>query len=45
VYSPCDEVVRADSCLDPAAEQIAVTTSHVGMGLDARVWRELAARL
>ncbi|HMJ32794.1 MAG TPA: hypothetical protein VK501_02665 [Baekduia sp.] len=45
VYSPLDEVVRIDACLDPAAEQIPVPTSHVGMGLDARVWRVLAARL
>jgi hypothetical protein len=40
-----DEVVRVDACLDAAAEQIAVPTSHVGMGLDARVWRVLAERL
>jgi pimeloyl-ACP methyl ester carboxylesterase len=45
VYSPLDEVVRVEACLDPWAEQVAISTSHVGMGVDARVWRALAERL
>jgi triacylglycerol lipase len=45
VHSPLDEVVRVDACLDPAAEQLSIPTSHVGMALDARVWRALAQRL
>jgi pimeloyl-ACP methyl ester carboxylesterase len=45
LYSPLDEVVRVDACLDPGAEQVVVRTSHVGMGVDAGVWRVLAGRL
>ena len=45
VYSPVDEVVRVEACLDPDAEQIAIRTTHVGMGVDARVWQALAQRL
>ena len=45
VYSPVDEIVLVDACLDPQAEQIAIPTTHVGMGVDARVWRVLAERL
>jgi triacylglycerol lipase len=45
VYSPVDEVVQVDACLDPQAERIAIRTTHVGMGVDARVWRALAERL
>jgi pimeloyl-ACP methyl ester carboxylesterase len=45
VYSPLDEIVRVEACLDPDAEQIAIPTTHVGMGVDARVWRALGERL
>jgi pimeloyl-ACP methyl ester carboxylesterase len=45
LWSERDEVVRPAACLDPAAEQIEVGTTHVGMGLDAGVWRALAVRL
>lgn len=44
-YSRSDEVVRWRACLDGAAEQIEVNTSHVGMGMDRRVWTTLAAEL
>jgi len=44
-YSRSDEIVRWLACLDPAAEQIEVHTSHVGMGMAREVWSELAARL
>ena len=44
-YSRSDEVVRWPACLDPAAEQIEVHTSHVGMGMAREVWSELAATL
>lgn len=45
VVSSRDEVVRPDACGDPAAEQVDVATTHVGMGLDAGVWRALSVRL
>jgi triacylglycerol lipase len=45
LYSPRDEVVRPDACTDAAAENVEVVTSHVGMGLDAGVWRLLAGLL
>ncbi|MBI5107008.1 MAG: alpha/beta hydrolase [Solirubrobacterales bacterium] len=45
IWSRNDEVVRWQACLDPAAEQVEVATSHLGMGLDAAVWRAVAARL
>jgi triacylglycerol lipase len=42
LYSKSDEVVKWEACLDPAAEQIEVGTTHIGMGFDAGVWRILA---
>jgi triacylglycerol lipase len=39
VYSRDDEVVKWEACLDPAAKQLEVSCSHVGMGMDAAVWR------
>jgi pimeloyl-ACP methyl ester carboxylesterase len=45
VISERDEIVRPAACADPAAEHVEVSTTHVGMGLDAGVWRALAARL
>jgi len=44
-YSRRDGIVKWQACLDPAAEAVEVRTSHGGMGVDAGVWRELAARL
>jgi triacylglycerol lipase len=44
-YSRKDEVVRWESCLDPAATQIEVDASHIGMGMSRSVWSALAAEL
>jgi triacylglycerol lipase len=45
LYSRSDEIVNWRSCLDPAAEQIEVDTSHVGMGMARSVWATLAETL
>jgi len=45
MYSKRDEVVRWQACLDPAAEHVEIPSTHLGMAVDVRVWRELAARL
>ncbi|MGI8558366.1 MAG: esterase/lipase family protein [Solirubrobacteraceae bacterium] len=45
LYSLGDEVVRWEACLDPAARQIEVQASHVGMGMARDVWTTLAAML
>jgi triacylglycerol lipase len=45
LYSRSDEVVRWRACLDPAADQLEVNTSHIGMGLARSVWTMLAAQL
>lgn len=45
VYSRTDEVVRWESCLDPAGEHVEVTSSHLGMGMDVEVWRRVASAL
>src|ERR1700733_791984 len=45
VYSRSDEVVRWESCLDDAATQVEVDTSHVGMGWAREVWTAVAAVL
>lgn len=44
-YSRSDEVVRWPACLDPAAVQIEVHTSHLGMGMADTVWVALSSRL
>lgn len=44
-YSRSDEVVRWEACLDPAAEQIQVDVSHIGMGMAREVWDALAEAL
>jgi pimeloyl-ACP methyl ester carboxylesterase len=48
VYSRRDEIVRWEACLDPAAVQLEVDASHMGMGVSRDVWvalgRELTAR-
>lgn len=41
-YSRNDTVVKYEACLDPAAEQIEVESSHLGMGLDIALWRLFA---
>lgn len=45
VYSKSDEVVKWEACVDPAADQIEVDTTHIGMGFDVDVWRALAQAL
>ena len=45
VYSREDGVVDWRACLDPAAEQIEVRSTHNGMGADRHVQRLLSARL
>jgi pimeloyl-ACP methyl ester carboxylesterase len=45
VYSPSDEVVRWEACLDPAADLLEVDCSHVGMGMAREVWIALSAAL
>lgn len=44
-YSKNDSVVKFESCLDPASEQIEISSSHLGMGVDAAVWEILAGEL
>ncbi len=45
LYSKTDGVVDWRACLDPAAEQIEVRASHLGMGLNAEVYAELGNAL
>ncbi|HEX6246978.1 MAG TPA: alpha/beta fold hydrolase [Nocardioidaceae bacterium] len=45
VFSRRDGVVDWRSCLDPAAETVEVTTSHVGMAVDPVVLDVVVARL
>jgi len=45
LYSKTDGVVDWHACLDPAAEQIEVRASHLGMGLNAEVYAELGHAL
>jgi triacylglycerol lipase len=45
VYSKTDGIVDWRACLDPAAEQIEVRASHVGMALNASVYAEIGHAL
>jgi pimeloyl-ACP methyl ester carboxylesterase len=45
IYSRTDGVVDWRSCLDPAAVQVEVAASHVGMAVSAPVYRAVAAAL
>jgi triacylglycerol lipase len=45
LYSKTDGVVDWRACLDPAAEQVEVRASHLGMGLNAEVYAELGNAL
>jgi pimeloyl-ACP methyl ester carboxylesterase len=45
VFSRADEIVRWHVCVEPAATAIEVHSSHLGMGVHADVWRELARAL
>jgi triacylglycerol lipase len=45
IYSRSDEIVRWEACLDPAATQMEVDVSHIGMGMAREVWRAVADEL
>ena len=45
IYSRQDAVVDWRACLDPAAEQLEVRSTHNGMGTDRSVQRLLSERL
>ena len=45
LYSSTDGVVDWHACLDPAAEQIEVRASHLGMGVNAEVYAEVGHAL
>jgi pimeloyl-ACP methyl ester carboxylesterase len=45
LYSKSDGIVDWRSCLDPEAECVEVRASHLGMGLNAEVYAELAHAL
>ena len=45
MFSRNDEVVHWESCLDPAAIQVEVDVSHVGMGFSREVWDAIAYEL
>jgi triacylglycerol lipase len=45
VYSRTDGIVKWKACLDPAAEQVEVRASHLGMAVNAEVYRAVAASL
>jgi triacylglycerol lipase len=42
IYSRSDGIVSWEACLDPSAEHIEVESSHTGMSVNPRVYRELA---
>jgi triacylglycerol lipase len=44
-YSRRDRVVRWRSCIPEQGEAVEVCATHLGMGLDAQLWRALARRL
>ena len=45
LYSRSDEIVNWESCLDPAAEQVEVDVSHLGMGFSREVWEAIVEAL
>jgi triacylglycerol lipase len=45
LYSRSDGIVNWRSCLDPEAELVEVRASHLGMGLNAEVYAEIAHAL
>jgi pimeloyl-ACP methyl ester carboxylesterase len=45
LFSRNDEVVNWESCLDPAAIQVEVDVSHLGMGFSREVWDAIAYEL
>ena len=45
IYSKRDGIVDWRSCLDPAAEMLEVSASHLGMGVNAQAYRAVAFAL
>ena len=45
LFSRSDEVVKWESCLDPAAIQVEVDVSHMGMGFSRETWDAIAYEL
>ncbi|MEA2458029.1 MAG: triacylglycerol lipase [Thermoleophilaceae bacterium] len=45
VYSKSDGIVRWRACLDPAAEQLEINASHVGMSMHPRAFSAVAQAL
>jgi pimeloyl-ACP methyl ester carboxylesterase len=45
IYSRSDGVVDWRACLDPAARQVEVSSSHIGMAVNAEVYRVVADTL
>jgi pimeloyl-ACP methyl ester carboxylesterase len=45
IYSRTDGIVKWRACLDPAAEHVEVRASHIGMAVNAEVYRAIAASL
>jgi triacylglycerol lipase len=45
IYSRTDGIVKWKACLDPAAEHVEVRASHLGMAVNAEVYRAVAASL
>src|SRR4051794_5229070 len=45
IYSRSDGIVKWRACLDPAAEQVEVRASHLGMAVNAAVYRAVASSL
>ena len=45
LYSRTDGIVDWHACLDPAADQIEVRASHIGMGMNPQVYAELGHAL
>jgi pimeloyl-ACP methyl ester carboxylesterase len=45
LYSRSDGIVKWRACLDPKAEQVEVNASHIGMAMNAEVYRAVAASL
>ena len=45
LYSRTDGIVDWRACLDPAAENVEVDASHVGMAVSRDVYRAVAAAL
>lgn len=45
IYSRTDGIVDWHTCLDPAAEQVEVESSHVGMAVNAEVFKVVAGAL